>query len=274
MVIDVTTAPEVDFQELDSYTTDGNPYWHDTVYRRIEDGKWVGLYICQEELRQSWNARSEYGFDELTPDGHEISETLIRYLASKDLRKDTEGVTALTDEDIRLIENGVANYHYVKTPGLRTRILKIIMGYQVYQITGDPSGSSVMQRIEYSKASLALIKEYFWFGVGTGDIEDALISQYKKMESGLKTEYMFHAHNQYFAICITFGIFGLLWFIFALFYPPIETRRFTDYFFLVFFLIMIWSMLSDDTLETQAGVTLFAFFYSFLLFGKKRVNAV
>jgi O-antigen ligase len=183
-------------------------------------------------------------------------------------------VTALTDEDIRLIENGVANYHYVKTPGLRTRILKIIMGYQVYQITGDPSGSSVMQRIEYSKASLALIKEYFWFGVGTGDIEDALISQYKKMESGLKTEYMFHAHNQYFAICITFGIFGLLWFIFALFYPPIKTRRFTDYFFLVFFLIMIWSMLSDDTLETQAGVTLFAFFYSFLLFGKKRVNAV
>jgi len=28
-------------------------------------------------------------------------------------------------------------------------------------------------------------------------------------------------------------------------------------------------MFSDDTLETQAGVTLFAFFYSLLLFGRK-----
>jgi hypothetical protein len=31
-------------------------------------------------------------------------------------------------------------------------------------------------------------------------------------------------------------------------------------------------MFSDDTLETQAGATLFAFFYSFLLLGKKRDN--
>jgi O-antigen ligase len=130
-----------------------------------------------------------------------------------------------------------------------------------------------MQRIEYSKASLELIKENFWIGVGTGDIEDALIAQYKKMESGLKTEYMFHAHNQFFAIFITFGIFGLIWFIFALLYPPYFKDAFSDYFFLTFFLIIIWSMLSDDTLETQAGVTLFAFFYSLLLFGKKKEHA-
>jgi hypothetical protein len=31
-------------------------------------------------------------------------------------------------------------------------------------------------------------------------------------------------------------------------------------------------MFSDDTIETQAGATLFAFFYSFLLLGKKRDN--
>ena len=58
-----------------------------------------------------------------------------------------------------MIENGVANVNYVKNPGLRVRILKILMGYEVYLKTGDPSGSSVMQRIEYSKGSLSL-----WLG--------------------------------------------------------------------------------------------------------------
>jgi O-antigen ligase len=129
-----------------------------------------------------------------------------------------------------------------------------------------------MQRIEYSKGSIQLIKECFWTGVGTGDIEDSLYEQYKEMKSGLKSEFMFHAHNQYFAILITFGIFGFIWFLFALIYPPMKLARFNDYFFLTFFLIFVLSMFSDDTLETQAGVTLSAFFYSFLLFGKKREN--
>ena len=44
------------------------------------------------------------------------------------------------------------------------------------------------------------------------------------------------------------------------------------FFYLVFFLIMVFSMLSDDTLETQAGATLFAFFMAFLLFGRKTKN--
>ncbi len=173
-----------------------------------------------------------------------------------------------------MIENGVANIHYIKNPGLRVRILKIIKGYEVYQKTGDPSGSSVMQRIEYSKGSLNLIRENFWFGVGTGDIENSLIKQYKDMNSGLKSEFMFHAHNQYFAVFITFGVFGFLWFIFSIVYPPYILGRFNDYFFLSFFLIITLSMFSDDTLETQAGATLFAFFYAFLLFGKKKSNAI
>jgi len=189
------------------------------------------------------------------------------------LRKDETGVNALTDKDIHLIELGVANYNYVHTPGIRMRILKILMGYEVYKKTGDPSGSSVMQRIEYSKASLKLIKKHFWTGVGTGDIENVMIAQYKEMKSGLRTQYMYHAHNQYFAVFITFGVFGFLWFIFALIYPPFKLGRFSDYFFVTFFLIITWSMLSDDTLETQAGVTLFAFFYTLLLFGKEKKNA-
>lgn len=258
--------------ELDLYTKSGNAYVHDTIVRGVEDGRYIGLYMCMPEIRQAWSEVSSYDFNGKTDAGEEIKETLIRYLTSKNLRKDAQGVNALTEWDIHMIERGAANYNYVKKPGLRTRILKIIMGYDVYKKTGDPSGSSVMQRIEYSKASLKLIKENFWTGVGTGDIENKLINQYTQMGSELKAKFRFHAHNQFLAVFITFGVLGFLWFIFALIYPAIKLKGFNDYFFVSFFLIIIFSMFSDDTLETQAGATLFAFFYSFLLLGKEREN--
>lgn len=273
IVIDASTAPAVNFDALDKYTALGNPYSNDTILRGIENGRYVGLYICEPELRKAWNKRSKLGYDSFPGGKHELKETLIRYLASKGLRKDASGVEALTDWDVRMIEQGVANYNYVKNPGLHSRILKIMMGYEVYKKTGDPSGSSIMQRVEYLKASWYLLKKHFWLGVGTGDVEDSLINQYKVMNSSLEKQFMFHAHNQFLSISITFGLFGFLWFLFALLYPPLKLRSFSDYFFLTFFIIIIWSMLSDDTLETQAGVTLFSFFYTLLLFGKQKQNA-
>ncbi|MCF6169901.1 MAG: O-antigen ligase family protein [Bacteroidales bacterium] len=269
-----THVPPVNFEELDKYTALGNPYLNDTSHSNIEDGRYIGLYISYKELAEAWAKRSDLSIGDATSNGQIVRETLVRYLTSKDLRKDAAGVEALTDRDIHMIEQGVANYNYLKYPGLRVRILKILMGYTVYKKTGDPSGSSVMQRIEYSKAAFDLIREHFWLGVGTGDLEDALNSQYKKMGSELKIRYRFHAHNQFLAIFIAFGVFGFLWFIIALLYPPIKIKRFGDYFFVTFFLVAIFSMLSDDTLETQAGVTFFAFFYTFLLFGKKNDNAL
>lgn len=274
VVYKAKTPPPIDFSQLDERTEQGNLYVHDTVIRGIEDGRYIGLYLCEKELREAWNARSKYKYDGKTEGNESVKETLIRYMTSKNLRKDAQGVSALSERDIRMVEKGVANYNYVENPGLHTRILKIMMGYYVYLKTGDPSGSSVMQRIEYSKAAIKLIGDNFWVGVGTGDIEDKLINQYTEMGSELKKEFMFHAHNQFLAIFITFGVFGFLLFIFALIYPPVKVKGFQDYFFVTFFIIIIISMFSDDTMETQAGATLFAFFYTFLLFGKERKNAI
>ena len=273
VVKSVTTAPEINFSTLSQHTSKGNPYFHDTTFHGIEDGRYIGLYINYDELKEEWNKRSALDFDGQVNGNYSLKETLVRYMTSKDLRKDAEGMRAMTDYDIKMVEKGIANYHYNRDPGIRVRIMKIILGYEVYKETGDPSGSSVMQRYEYSKASLALIKQNFWFGVGTGDLEDALIGEYKEMGSELKNQYLFHAHNQFIAFFITFGIFGFLWFFFALIYPPFKEQYFNDFFYLVFFLIMAFSMLSDDTLETQAGATLFAFFMAFLLFGRKTKNA-
>ena len=268
-----TMKPEINFENLAKYTSRGNIYTHDTINHGVEDGRLVGLYLCDNEMRIAWNERSDINFDYDEDLNYSIKEGLIRYLTSMDLPKDYDGIYSLSDWDIQMIENDCANVNYVKNPGFKTRILKIIKGYEVYNLTGNPSGSSVMQRIEYLKGSLAVIKENWLTGVGTGDLESSLYDKYDEMGTQLKDEYRYHAHNQYFAILISFGIFGFLIFIYALIYSPILTNSFSDYFFIVFFLIMTISMFSDDTLETQAGVTLFAFFYTFLMFGKTNSNA-
>lgn len=269
MVIDATTAPAINIEEIDKFTDRGSAYDHDFSDTRIEDGKYVNLYICYEELKQEWNKRSNLDYNGLTNDGQLLNETLIRYMTSKDLRKDANGVDMLSDEDVRMIENGLANYNYIHKPGLKTRVLKIIKGYEVYKLTGNPSGSSVMQRVEYLRASFSIIGHNYLSGVGTGDLEDAFNAQFLSMNSSLEDQYRYHAHNQFLGIFVALGIFGFIVFVIALFYPAFVLHGFKDYYFRLFFIIMFISMFSDDTLETQAGVTLFAFFYSFLLFGRK-----
>jgi hypothetical protein len=260
----------VDFAKLDKYTMAGNPYNHDTIWMGIEDGKYVGLYMQWQELEKAWNERSSYNFKGKDQNGQDIRFTIIRYMASKGLRKDSVGVYSLDADDIKAIERGIANVNYLENPSIKTRISKIMIGYHNFKYEHDPNGSSVLQRIEFWKASLGLIKKHFWFGVGTGDVNEEFIKYYEETNSQLKISNRWRSHNQYLSAFVTFGVFGFLWFIFTLLYPPVKKRKFTDYFYVVFFITITMSMLTEDTIESQAGVTLFAFFNSFLLFCRKK----
>ena len=258
----------VDFAALEKKTALGNDYWHDTVYNPVEDGKYVGLYYCKKEMQEAWPQRSTLPFDGTTSNGENLEATLSRYLTSKDLRKDAQGVLALTDEDIRNIERGVANYNNWKHPGLHARLSSTLFEYNLYRRFNNPNGGSLSQRIEFTRASFHLIGQHPWFGVGTGDVPQAFAQTYDKIHSPLKEEYRFRAHNQYLAIAVAFGLVGLAFFLFVLFYPWFSSERQHTYLYMVFLCIMLLSMFPEDTLETQAGATLFAFFVSLLLFAK------
>jgi hypothetical protein len=259
-------APDINFELLPTHTQNGNPYVHDTINYGIEDGTYIGLYLSVDELREAWDTRGSIGFDGLDLANQHLKFTLIRYLNSRNLTKDSAGVAALTDQDIKLIEKGVANFNYINKPGLRIRISKIITGYRNYRYTNDPSGSSVFQRIEYNKASVRIIKDHFWFGVGTGDLPAAFEAAYKEMNTALKPQFRWRSHNQYMAIFIAFGFFGFLWFLIILAYPFIKLKQHHQYFYCIFMALMLLSMLTEDTIESQDGATLFAFFNALLLF--------
>ena len=263
----------VDFATLDKQTAQGNDYWHDTICNPVEDGKYVGLYYCQKEMQEAWAQRSLRPFDGTTTTGENLEATLARYLTSKDLRKDAQGVMALTDEDIHNIEQGVANYNNWKHPGLRARLSATLFEYNLYRSYNNPNGGSLSQRIEYTRASFHIIGQHPLFGVGTGDVPQAFAQTYDEIRSPLKEEFRFRAHNQYLAIAVAFGLVGLAFFLFVLFYPWCSSRKNHTYLYMVFLTIMLLSMFPEDTLETQAGVTLFAFFESLLLFASPVTNS-
>jgi hypothetical protein len=54
-----------------------------------------------------------------------------------------------------------------------------------------------------------------------------------------------------------------------MFYPGIKTRNFSNYFYVVFWIIFMISMLTEDTIETQEGVTFYVLFTALMLLGRE-----
>jgi hypothetical protein len=272
VIRELTTPPPIDYAALDTHSATGQPYIHDTVHFGIEDGKYVGLYLSLDELEKAWNERSDLAFNGKDYANQDLMYTLIRFMTSLDLRKDAEGLSKMTDKEIRMVENGIANINYVTSPSLRTRVSKILLGYTLYTSLNDPNGSSVMQRVEYLKASFYIIRQHFWTGVGTGDLPDIFRKTYEEIDSPLQLQWRWRSHNQYLSIFIAFGVFGFTWFLFVLFYIYIKAGMYRNFFYSVFFAIFLLSMLTEDTIESQDGITLFAFFTCFFLFAVKSFN--
>ncbi|MCX6244483.1 MAG: O-antigen ligase family protein [Bacteroidetes bacterium] len=264
----------VDITKLEKVSPRGNPYEHNTENKLAENGTYVYIYIQNDEMMEVWKRRSAIPFHGRDMKNQEIVNTLVRFLASKGLRKDADGVNALSDEEVRAVEKGIANVVFTEKFSIRGQVYELLWGIDEYRKTGDPTGSSLMQRYEFWKASLGLIEDNWLIGVGTGDMNEAFQQEYEKMNSKLAPDQRWRSHNQFLSIFVAFGIFGLLWFLFAILYPPLALGKFRDFFFLVFFIIAMLSMIPEDTIESQFGVTFFALFYSLFLFGKKEEDRI
>ena len=58
---------------------------------------------------------------------------------------------------------------------------------------------------------------------------------------------------------------GLAFFLVVLLWPYLSSKKHRTYLYTVFLCIILLSMFPEDTLETQAGASLFAFFEVLLL---------
>jgi hypothetical protein len=255
---------EEDIRDLEPYTIKGNPYLHDLNNDDHEEGRRVYIYISWPELEEAWINRSSIDFKGKDQRGQMIQFTLVRYMTALGLRKDAEGFDKLTDQDIKNIEQGVSNPHYANY-GIRSRIHQVIWEIDHYIKGNDSNGHSVAMRLEFWKNGIALVEQDLFTGVGTGDVQDEMNKMYEARHSSLLERWRLRPHNQYITFTVTFGTAGLLLFLISLCYPLV-IRSNRTFLYITFVIVLGVSMLTEDTLESQAGVTLFAFFNSFLLF--------
>ncbi len=271
IVKELNYKEKIDFSKLEKYTKMGSEYEHYIANPQTENGHYLWLYVCYPELKLAWNKRSVIKFDSLDNKKQPVKFTLIRFMTSKGLKKDYEGVMSLSDKEIKAIENGMANIDYFNDNGLRNRIKSTIWELQDYARWNDPRNHSFSQRVELWKTAVSAINNNLIIGVGTGDPEKALNDELVEKNSLLKNS-LLHCHNQYLSILLTFGIIGFLIFIISVFYPPYINHCYKNIYFVTFLLLITIAMLTEDTLETQAGATFYAFFSSFFIFIYNKKN--
>lgn len=252
---------EEPYSSLPANTKEGNPYLHDTLLKSTENGNFIWRYLQFDELKRDWEERSELPFEGADKKGNVLKATLCRYLASKNLPRDAEGIKALSDEEIRLIENGIPNYLYARPFNMRGRIYETVWEWEVYRGTGDPNGKSLSARVELWKASLAAIMHSPWSGFGTGDVRTELKHSLRGTESRMVYFGQFGPHNQFLATCLALGVGGLLWMLLCIFSPLAYAEYRKSWLSWVALGVLFLASWNEDIFETQASVTFFSFLF-------------
>lgn len=245
---------EVDFGNLTRGTPDGYFYNHDTTAWQVENGHYVWIYFCNQELKQEWNKRSKLDYDGLTNNGWPVRITLIRFITSKGWKKNAAAVQKLDDEEIKAVENGIPNERYLHASLISNRIYEVIWEYYYYENTGDPNGKSLSMRLEFWKNGWRAVRHAPWTGYGTGDVRHALNGELIRSGSKLRPQYWTNPHQQYLSVALAVGIPGLAVFTALLLLAFLYGRKMNLLKWALMFITLL-AMLDDDPLETQAGVT-------------------
>lgn len=224
----------------------------------VECGHYLHNNICWQAIEDQWLQVSSVPLDSLTPNGYSVRPTLLRYLNSSGLTKDSAGVAQLTPQDITAIEKGVANPLYLKPLSLRRMYAVMLYEYENYRCYRSVSGFTMLQRFELWRNGWKVFLQQPLFGTGTGDVVNACHAQLEADHSPL-TGTTKHTHCQYLTYLITFGLvgFALMVFLFARGFAQLRPIATQLLFVLTIFLI---SCLTEDTLETLAGDVFFALF--------------
>lgn len=249
-------------------TKNGEPYEHHPDRCLKENGHHVWTYIAWGELYRVWNERSDLDFNGLDARNQDLKMTLIRFLSSKGLAKDAAGLAALTDAELRLIESGVPTVLELNHKGLLRRW--DIIQFEIWNALdgGNPSGHSLVQRIAFLHAAQFIYRNHPILGVGVGDVPDAFADAYDEMQSPLLPDFRLRAHNQFFTYLIAGGpLLCILWITILGALIAIPRGRHPEYpqaLATLFLTILALSCLTEDTLETQAGVTFAGYFLGLL----------
>jgi hypothetical protein len=217
-------------------------------------------------LKVAWAEKSKLPFDGQDLRGQQLATTLERYLLSKNGCASKYGLDKLSAQDINYIELGYADIHETKG-GIMARLHGL--RYQIHH-TSNPNDHSLLERLAYWKTASEVISNHFFLGVGIGDTKEAMHAQYDKQNSELRIDRRLRPHNYYLTTWLNSGIIGLILLITLLYFFLKQQWQYRQLQGFLFGFVFVFSFLIEDGLETQMGLTMFAFFYAFY---SRRVTA-
>ena len=248
---------------------DKAPLSHFKQSKSSENGFLLGINVQEGELRTEWNKRSNFDYDGIDLNNNKIKHTLKRYITSQGIIKDGKAVRDLKKEEILAIESGIPNHRYLEVNPFEKRINQIMYELKNHLDGGNPDGHSLAQRFVYLQTGWQIWKENQVIGTGVGDVNQSFLDMYEKNDSRLSEKRRLRAHNQILTWLITFGLLGFLYILFVWIHPVMFTGNGKSLFYISFFVIFLISCMNEDTIETQAGLSFYAFFSSYILFSKK-----
>ena len=213
----------------------------------------------QSSMALAWQKRSSLPFEGQDLRGQVLSSTIERYVMSKNGCAAGAGVQQLTAADIRLIELGFADVREAQG-GLQARLFGL--RYQLHH-SNNPNDHSLLERLEYWQNATSLIADNWLLGVGVGDVSDQMQQRYNERGSQLRPDRRLRPHNYYLTTWLNLGIFGLILFLVIMLLFIKQQMHYGQIHGLLIGLSLALTLFIEDGLETQMGLTIFAFFMAF-----------
>jgi len=257
---------EYSTDSIENHTLQGNLYHHDFKDKTKENGNYVSLFICEEELIPLWNTHSVKPYDYKTSGGYPLSCVIIRYMTSKGLTKDAQGFAQLSQKDIENIESEIPNYIFADNRfSVYPRIYETIWELDLYLITSNPNNKSFSQRIEQARLAFPIINKHPWLGIGLGNNANAFDKVILETGSQLIHQETGTTHNQYLNYLIRFGILGFLYIIGVVIWVFCRNRKSNLFIITIFLISMLVANFGEANFETFIGLIFFNFFLCFFM---------
>jgi len=137
-----------------------------------------------------------------------------------------------------------------------------VEAYQQGFPENNANETSFARRFVFLEKSWIVFRDNIWTGVGTGDLQMSVKPLFEGHPWGIEAN---KPHNQFLETGVKFGLLGLSLFILGWGWQSIHAEKRFKVLYTCFTLLCIVSMLSESTLDTQAGISFFMVFNSLLL---------
>ncbi len=142
---------------------------------------------------------------------------------------------------------------YQNIDSFKSKIDYSLHDFKMYKSRNGQSYSDG-DRLLSMKIGWSLFKANPIMGTGIGNFSEEVKGEYEKNYAEQQPKM---PHNQFLSIMASTGLVGLGISLFGLFLPLFYRRQYTHLPMLSFYLMMISSMLVENTIETSVGLTLF-----------------